>query len=297
MTLHCSIGVIVYNEAGNIAKLLLSLQNQHLDKVIIDKIIVVSSASTDGTDEIVKDFVEKDSKIKLITEPERRGKSAAINTFIKNAESEILVIESGDTIPAADTVEKMVSVFFDEKTGMSGGRPMPENSRKTAVGKAVHLLWELHHRMALISPKLGEMVAFRNIIDSIPERSAVDEASIEAIMQEKGYELKYVPEALVYNKGPENWREFISQRRRIAAGHIWLAEKQSYNVSSQSGSMLLRLAADHIMRYPLSLPSVFITGIIEIFSRIAGWWDLRIMKKNPFKWDIARSTKQMKRTK
>ena len=293
--IHCSIGVIVYNEAGNIAKLLRSLQNQKLDKVMIDKIIVVSSACSDGTDDIVKEFCAADEKIQLIAEPERKGKSAAINSFIAAADSEILIIESGDTLPAPDTVEKMAGIFANEKIGMSGGRPVPENCACNAIGKAVQLLWELHHRMALQSPKLGEMVAFRNVIEQIPEQSAVDEASVEAIIRDQGYELCYLPDALIYNKGPENWKEFINQRRRIASGHLWLKKQQSYEVSSQNGMLLMQLGVDQIIRKPLDLPYVIITAVVEIYSRCLGWWDLKVLKKNPFKWDIAQTTKKMQR--
>jgi hypothetical protein len=43
--------------------------------------------------------------------------------------------------------------------------------------------------MALISPKLGEMIAFRKVMKSIPKDSAVDEASIEATSKNKGINL------------------------------------------------------------------------------------------------------------
>ena len=293
--LKCSIGIIVHNEASNIAKLLNALLNQELEKVIIAEIIVVSSASTDGTDKIVQKYVDKYPQISLITEPERRGKSSAINKFIKAASSDILIIESGDTIPAKDTVEKFVIPFFSEKTGMTGGRPVPENDPGTFVGYSVNLLWKLHHRMAMISPKLGEMVAFRKIFNEIPEKSAVDEASIEALMREKGLELKYIPDAIVHNKGPENLKDFIKQRRRIASGHIWLKETENYSVASQNRNILLKLAVSEILENPFKVFFLIGTILVEIYSRIMGWFDLKIKKKNPFKWEIAKSTKNLKR--
>ena len=86
--LKCSIGVIVYNEAANIGKLLNSLLTQKLNIVSIEEIIVVSSACTDGTDDIVRSFTEKYDKVKLITEAERGGKSSAINKFIKASKTD-----------------------------------------------------------------------------------------------------------------------------------------------------------------------------------------------------------------
>ncbi|MBN1327203.1 MAG: glycosyltransferase, partial [Candidatus Cloacimonetes bacterium] len=236
-----SIGIIVHNEAANIAKLLNALKNQNLNRVVIREIIIVSSASTDATDEIVEEFSKQDKRITLIREKERRGKSAAINLFLKAANSEILIIESGDTIPAVDTVEKLIIPFFEQSIGMTGGRPVPENSPDNFIGYSVNLLWNLHHKMALINPKLGEMVAFRRLFENLPEQSAVDEASIEALIRSAGLKLKYIGDALVYNKGPENLRDFIKQRKRIAAGHLWLKDVQNYSVASQDKKLLIKL--------------------------------------------------------
>ena len=294
--LNCCIGVIVYNEVANIGKLLNALLEQKLDKISIKNIFVISSACTDGTDEIVENYAKKHKKIKLITEPERKGKSSAINKFIAASESDILIIESGDTIPAADTVEKMVVPFFDETIGMTGGRPVPENDPKTFIGYSVNLLWNLHHKMAQISPKLGEMVAFRKIFEKIPEKSAVDEASIEAIMKENNLKLKYIPDAIVHNKGPENIKDFIKQRRRIETGHLWLMETENYEVSSQNLKILMKLTLSEILENPLKIHFLFGTILLEIYSRLLGWYDFKIKKKNPFKWDIAESTKKLSKS-
>jgi len=293
--LACSIGILAYNEASNIANLLNALLNQKLELVEIKEIIVVSSASSDGTDEIVKDICLKNKKVSLITESERKGKSAAINTFIDAAVSDLLIIESGDTIPAPDTVEKMIIPYFSNSIGMTGGRPVPENSEDDFVGYCVNLLWRLHDRMARISPKLGEMVSFRKIFKRIPEKSAVDEASIEAIIREADLKLKYIPDAVIYNKGPENLNDFIMQRRRIASGHIWLEETEHYSVASQDRSILLKITCEEILSRPSKVFLFLGAVLLEVYCRFLGWYDLKIKKKNPFKWEIAQSTKNLER--
>jgi len=293
MKLKCSIGVIVFNEEANIEKLLDALLSQELHQVQIKEIIVVSSACTDGTDNIVKKYESENKKIKLITEPERRGKSSAINKFIAASKSDLLIIESGDTIPAKDTVEKLILPFKEPEIGMTGGRPKPENDSRTFIGYCVNLLWNLHHDMALISPKLGEMIAFKRIFEQIPNESAVDEASIEAIMLDNGLKLKYISDAIIHNKGPENIKDFIIQRRRIESGHLWLKQMQKYSVSSQNSGLLIDLALNEIKRNPGKIFFLIGTAIIEIWSRFLGWFDFKIKKKNPFKWDIADSTKRL----
>jgi hypothetical protein len=153
----------------------------------------------------------------------------------------------------------------------------------------------MHHLMAQYLPKLGEMVAFRNILDSIPGKSAVDEASIEALMRDKGLQLRYIPDAIVFNKGPEKLKEYISQRRRIASGHIWLQEQQNYEVASQNSGLLFKVIWQQFTAHPAELFYLIIAVKIEILSRLLGWWDLKILKKNPFKWDIAATSKTIKR--
>ena len=293
MKLKCSIGIIVFNEEANIGKLLDALLSQELHQVQIKEIIVVSSACTDGTENIVKKYESESEKIKLITEPERRGKSSAINKFIAASKSDLLIIESGDTIPAKDTVEKLILPFKEPEIGMTGGRPKPENDSRTFIGYCVNLLWNLHHDMALISPKLGEMIAFKRIFEQIPNESAVDEASIEAIMLDNGLKLKYISDAIIHNKGPENIKDFIIQRRRIESGHLWLKQMQKYSVSSQNSGLLIDLALNEIKRNPGKIFFLIGTAIIEIWSRFLGWFDFKIKKKNPFKWDIADSTKRL----
>jgi poly-beta-1,6-N-acetyl-D-glucosamine synthase len=292
--IRCSLGVFAYNEAGNIIHLLDALCNQKLERVEIVEIIVVSSASKDGTDELVADYALKSPHIRLIRQPKREGKSSAINLFLKEAVSDILVVISGDVIPAEDTIEKLVSSFSDPRIGATGGRPVPVNDPKTFMGYAVHLLWRLHHRMALISPKLGEMIAFRKLMDAIPADSAVDEASIEAIVREHRLRLRYIPEAIIHNKGPLNLKDFVKQRRRIQNGHLWLIRKQHYKVISQQGGTLSRILLSEVLEFPLSAPKVAVVMALEIYCRMLGSYDFYIKGRNPFAWEISQSTKKLR---
>jgi cellulose synthase/poly-beta-1,6-N-acetylglucosamine synthase-like glycosyltransferase len=292
--LTCSLGVFAYNEAGNITALLEALCSQKLSRTRIAEIIVVSSASTDGTDELVQDFALTHPQVRLIRQARREGKSSAINLFLAEAKSEILVVISGDVIPAENTIERLVSAFADPRVGATGGRPVPVNDPHTFMGYAVHMLWRLHHRMALISPKLGEMIAFRKVLDSIPADSAVDEASIEAIVRAKDLKLRYLPEAIIHNKGPENLRDFIKQRRRIQNGHLWLMKKQGYRVVSQNSGTLLWILLQEIREYPLATARVVAVMALEMYCRLLGSIDFHIKGKNPFAWDIAQSAKNLK---
>ncbi len=288
-----SVGVMAYNEERNIGRLLEALAEQKLERVRIRQIIVISSGSTDRTDELVAERAERDPRIELVVQPERKGKSSAINLFLQMAEADVFVLESGDTIPAADCIERMVVPFEDPGIGMSGGRPTPVDDPKTFMGFVVHMLWRLHHKLALKSPKLGEMVAFRSFVERIPPESAVDEASIEAVVTDRGLRLAYVPEAIVYNKGASTVGDFLKQRRRIYAGHLWLEREQSYSVSTKSVGGIFGVLLDDLEWRPRSVLWT-IGGIwLEFIGRMLGVIDYRVLKRNPYTWEVAESTKDL----
>ena len=289
--LAVDIGIMAYNEAANIGRLLQCLLDQQCSGYLIKEIIVVASGCTDNTESIVRGFSDRDQKVKLLVQPCREGKASAINLFIRHARSDIVVMESADTMPEPTTIQRLLEPFADPEIGMTGGHPTPINDPNTFMGFATHLMWELHHQIALRRPKLGELVAFRRIFHRIPVRSAVDEVSIEAAIRSQGYHLCYVPEAIVHNCGPQTVSDFLRQRRRIYAGHLKVRQGQGYEVSTMSGfRILLTLLRTWRWgwRHVLWIPAVM--GL-EVYGRFLGWVDYRFKKRDHAVWDMALTTK------
>ena len=284
---------MAYNEESNIGPLLQALLNQRLRTVSIERIVVVASGCTDRTEEIVAEFCERDNRVKLIRQPRREGKASAINLFLRRNNYEVIVLHSADTLPTPDTIEHLVRPFADPEVGMTGGRPVPTNDPRHFMGYIVHLLWRLHHRISLHRPKMGELIAFRNIFRQIPYDSAVDEASIEPLIRGQGLKLLYIPEAIVYNKGPETVHDFLKQRRRIFAGHLYVKDTLGYKVSTMSGLRILLLFLQEMRldwRYFLWGPAAI---ALEVCARLRGMYDYRIWKRKPFIWSVAETTKEL----
>lgn len=298
--ISCSIGVCVYNEERNIKRFIDSLLKQKLKNVKIKEIIVIASGSTDKTLSIVKKISKRNKLIKIIYKKKREGKATAVNMFIEKASSEILVLMGGDIILAPDTVQELVGKFFNNEVGMTGVRPIPINDVDSGLfGYASHLLWELHHRVSLQDPKMGEVVAFRKIFRKIPTISSVDEANIEPLIRGQGYKIVYVPEAKAYNKGPTNIRDFIKQRRRIFSGHLAVKYEQSYQVATMNILPIFRVLLSFLKENPrpkfiLYTPLVI---LLEIYSRFLGWWDYKVLKFRYSAWETISSTKNLSQVK
>lgn len=281
-----SVGVFAHNEEKNIEKLLESLERQQLDMVEIAEVIVVSSGSFDRTNTIVRKWERKNPKIRLHEEVTRRGKSAAINEFLEQAASEIVVTISSDLLLSETAIEEIGNVFYNEDVGMVGGHPKPLITETSSVGDEIELLWELHHLVSLIKPKCGEMVAFRNIIRQIPHDSAVDEATIEVLLTMIGYEVVYAPRAVVYNHGPQSFLEFLQQRRRVFTGHQWVSEKYNYQVSTMQVLPIIHVVTGLLVREPTKMwPLIRLVGM-EVAARVLGWVDYYVFGKNPYVWKM-----------
>jgi len=284
---------MAYNEEANIGRLLSALLAQETETARIEEIIVVASGCTDRTEEIVEEFAAQDGRIRLVRQPRREGKASAVNLLLRSTKQEVVILHSADTLPTPHTIEALVSPFADPQVGMVGGHPVPMNSPDTFMGYGVHLLWELHHQVALRRPKMGELIAFRNIFRQIPYDSAVDEASIEPLIIGQGLRLVYAPEAVVRNKGPETVHDFLKQRRRIFAGHLYVKDMLGYQVSTMNS---LRIA--WLLLRNLKLDWRFFTwGLaivaLEVFARLWGTYDYVVWKRKPFAWSIAESTKDL----
>jgi cellulose synthase/poly-beta-1,6-N-acetylglucosamine synthase-like glycosyltransferase len=285
-------GIMAYNEEANIGRLLEAVVSQRTAKVTLTEIVVVASGCTDRTESIVQDWATRDPRIGLMVQPRREGKAAAINQFLPQAREKIVVLCSADLLPEADAIEELVAPFADPAVGITTSRPVPVNDPGTFMGFAAHLLWDLHHQINLRSFKAGEMIAFRKIFERIPFHTSVDEASIEPVIRGQGYEVRYVPTSVVYNKGPLTVGDFLNRRRSNYAGHLALRDTLGYSVSTISGWKILRV----FLRYLDWRPRPFLwswgVAALEAYGRFLGRRDYKERRDHSV-WEIAKTTKDL----
>lgn len=271
----CSVGIMAYNEEANIANAIAAVLAETATTGEITEVIVVASGCTDRTTEIVASLAQDEPRLRLIVEEQRAGKASAINQFIAASRSPVLLLVNADNVVRRGTIDALLRHFADPTVGMVGGHPIPVNDDDHFLGFAVHLLWRLHDEVARESPKLGEIVAFRNVLPAIPTDTAVDELSLQALITAKGYRLVYEPHAVVYNRGPTTVGDFLRQRRRICAGHLRLAHQEGYVASTMSTRRIGRamLASDCLKASNREQLWTVGTVSLEATARALGYYD------------------------
>lgn len=239
--LEITIGICAYNEEQNIERSIRSIYEQDTPGISVKEVIVVSSGSTDNTDDIVRRLQNEFENIHLIRQEKREGKNSAINCYLDNKTCNVVVMLNADNVFGnKDSLYHLVSPFFEGKTGMVGGHPVPTNDKKDKVGFATHMLWTMHHHLALVYPKIGELVAFRDIGTRLPTDQQSDEDIIRMNLEKAGYNCIYAPEAIVLNRGPETKEDFLKQRVRVNIGEVNMKRKFDYDIPSWNKKYLMK---------------------------------------------------------
>lgn len=114
-----SVSLPAYNEASTIRDTLENLLAVDYPSDSL-QIVVVSDASTDGTDEIVREFASQG--VELTRQDQRRGKTAAENAAIPHLDGEIVVNIDATIRITPGSLKPLVRAFDDPTVGVASGR-------------------------------------------------------------------------------------------------------------------------------------------------------------------------------
>ena len=267
MSVRAAIGVMAYNEERNIGALLDSILAQTASEQIA-RVVVVASGCTDRTCELVSAYARRDPRVVLVEEPDRAGKTAAVNKFLLSATEEILIVSSADLILEPHTIAHVLRPFHDPEVGMAGAHAIPLNDMTNFFGFASNVMWSLHHEISLDDPKMGELIAFRNVFRRLDPGAICDELSVHQLMRSAGYKVVYVPDAIVHNKGPETLRDFVSQRMHCIVGNLAVMHEHNVPVSTMRIVPLLKVALPYAARHWPRAGWIAGAAAIELFCRV-----------------------------
>jgi glycosyltransferase involved in cell wall biosynthesis len=125
-----SIVVPAYNEERQIAGAIEALLAQDYPPSM-RQILILSDASTDRTDEIVRGY--ETSGVELLRMPERSGKTAAENASCALLRGEIVINTDASIRFQPSTVRRMVEPMADPTIGVVSGRDVSVSSPRTHI--------------------------------------------------------------------------------------------------------------------------------------------------------------------
>lgn len=220
-----SILIAAYNEEEHIAATIenkLSL-NYPKDKL---EIIVISDGSTDKTDETVKRF--KDSRVKLLRQEPRAGKTSALNMAIPQAKGGVIVFSDANSIYDPNALRMLVRNFKDPSVGYVTGKMIYMNADGSAVGDGCTAYMKYENFLREIESRLGSVVGVDGGIDAVRKKlyrpmnpDQLPDFVLPLKVVEQGYRVVYEPKAILKESSLGAVQDEYRMRVRVSLRALW----------------------------------------------------------------------------
>lgn len=235
-----SIIIPAHNEENVIEQKLNNLISLNYPKELME-IIVASDNSTDKTNEIVEDFIEKNREydISLYKVNKRQGKTNAQNEAVRVAKGEILVFSDANAILDKDSIIHLVSSFTSEDIIYVTGQLKYVNSLENASSEAENRYWNYDLFMRKIESDIKTITAGNGAVYAIRKSEYVDFDPImchdSAMPLYAGINNKraiYNPNAVAYEKAGESSKDEFKRKVRMFRNILssLFGTPQKYNI-------------------------------------------------------------------
>lgn len=265
--LELSIGIAVYNEEKNIERALRLILAQDIGSLPIKlrEVIVVSDCSTDSSDEIIQKIAREFAVVRLFRMEKRSGKSAVMDRIVHLAGSDIVAAFDADAFPEPDCLKHMLQPLVTRpEVGGTSGRKIPYNRAMMP-----HAFWEMCHYFNLAAPKMsGSVMAFRNVVKSIPHALAVDDMYIQIELERQSLKVVYVPEVVARTVEPDTLSGYFHQRNRIYRGYLQLLKEEKVRLPSVGIAIPIKALVGAIRAHPNKAFSFMLCSSFEVIIRI-----------------------------
>lgn len=292
-----SIGICAYNEEKKIRSVLEDIIRQNQDSWELLEIFVYSDGSTDNTINEVRKVA--DSRIVLIDDKKRIGKTKRLKQMFKRFSGDILVMFDADIEFAGEhVITSLLQPFLENNEVMLvGGNSRPKPPRKF-FERAVYTTFSVFDESRRLVRKgnnifccTGSILAIRKTLaQQIVLPDIVNEdAYLYLFCISRQYQFRYAQDAVVYYQLPGNLKDYMRQIMR----------SEPLSVSSELGRYFGVLAKDECSRpwkfYLASILRVFLDRPMEVVAIVAVNIICRpfmpfVIKNYRLEWFTAKST-------
>lgn len=223
-----SILISAYNEEKVIKEKIESIIKSNYPKDKLE-VLIGSDASTDNTNELLKQHADKYPMLQCFIFDERQGKGNVINILYAKAKGEILIITDANVLFSELTIFELVKHYKNPKIGLvdsliintglnKSGISIQEKtylSREATIKNYEGKIWG-----TMMGPFGGCYSVRKNLYEKIPPNYLVDDFYINMIVLQKGYEAINELNAIVYEDVSNNPLIEFKRKIRIATGNF-----------------------------------------------------------------------------
>lgn len=184
---------------------------------------------TDGSNDDTNTKLAKYPEVKILYNPERKGKTAALNRGIALSETSIIIMTDANTMVNSEAIKEIARLFEDPKVGcIAGEKRVMARHEGQAAAEGEGLYWKYESTLKRWDSELysamgaaGELNAIRKeLYEEMPEDTLLDDFIMSMKMVDNGYRIAYTANAYAMEYGSANFEEEGKRKRRIAAGGL-----------------------------------------------------------------------------
>ncbi len=191
-----------------------------------DKIhyVFVTDGSSDSTPDIIAEFPQ----IRLMHEPARNGKIAAMERAMKTIDTEVVVFTDANTTLNKMALKNIARHYADPTVGAVSGEKRVQIEEVSDATAGEGFYWKYESKLKTWDSELysvvgaaGELFSVRtSLYEPVEPDTILDDFMISMLIAKKGYRIIYEPAAYASETGSENIGEELKRKIRIAAGGI-----------------------------------------------------------------------------
>ena len=272
--LHVTLIISAYNEQQIIEEKILNSLGLDYPREMLE-IIIVSDASTDRTDDIVRLYAAEG--IVLHRMPIRKGKTAGLNEAVCLAKGEIIVFSDANAFYAADVIQMLVRNFVDPTVGCVTGNSCYVGAEVSNAGKNENRYWGYERFLKIKESQIGSMVgsdgaifAVRKALARPLEADDINDFVMPLQVVSQGYRNVFEPEARCYEKAVSQLaQEFRRKVRIVSRSWHGLSRVKALLNPWRYGLFSFQLVSHKMLRW---LTPAFLSGLF-LFSSAVAWAD------------------------
>jgi len=189
------------------------------------KIVWVTDGSNDNTNELLKAYTE----VTVLFQPERQGKTAALNRGMRFISSPIVVFTDANTMINREAIIEIANEFSDSKVGcVAGEKRIAAKEKDSAAGGGEGIYWKYESALKALDSRLysavgaaGELFAIRKeLFEEMERDTLLDDFILSLRIAQKGYKITYCDKAYAIESASASMNEEEKRKIRIAAGGL-----------------------------------------------------------------------------